>query len=96
LGEFLLSKRPRTDAEILACVAYYHQGQTNQPVAFTAASLDEQLRYTGFKVRDFQATLKHAVDQLAYLEACSESGMAFHRLTSKGADLVEHLPATGD
>ena len=96
LGEFLLTKRPRTDAEILACVAYYHQAQTNQPVAFTAASLDEQLRYTGFKIRNFQATLKHAVDQLAYLEACSESGMAFHRLTAKGAHLVEHLPATGD
>jgi hypothetical protein len=96
LGEFLLTKRPHTDAEILACVAYYHQAQTNQPVALTATSLDEELRYTGFKVRDFQATLKHAVGQLAYLEACSESGMAFHRLTAKGTHLVQHLPATGD
>lgn len=96
LGEFLLTKRPHSDAEILACVAYYHRGQTNQPVAFTPASLDEQLRYTAFKVRDSQATLRNAVDQLAYLEACSESGMAFHRLTAKGAHLVEHLPSPGD
>jgi len=96
LSEFLLTKRPHTDAEILACVAYYHQAQTNQPFAFTAASLDEQLRYTGFKVQDFRAALKHAVDQLAYLEACSDSGKAFHLLTAKGAHFVEHLPATGD
>lgn len=96
LGEFLLTKRPRTDAEILACIAYHQQAKTNQPVDFSAALLDEQLRYTGFKVRDLQAALKHAVDRLAYLEACSESGMAFHRLTAKGDHLVGHLPATAD
>jgi hypothetical protein len=96
LGEFLLTKRPRTDAETLACVAYYYQAQTTQPVAFTATLLDEQLRYTGFKVRDFEAALKCAVDQFAYLQVCREDETTLHRLTAKGAHLVKHLPAAGD
>lgn len=96
LGEFLLTKRPHTDTEILACIAYYHQAQTTQPVTFTAVAIDEELRYTGFKVHDFEAALRGATDQLAYLEMFSENGAIRHRLTTKGTRLVEHLPATDD
>lgn len=96
LGEFLLTKHPRTDAEILVCVAYYHQAQTTQPVTFTARVLEQELRYTGFKVHDFDAALRVARDQLAYLEMSSENGAIGHRLTRKGTLLVEHLPHTDD
>lgn len=96
LGEFLLTKRPRTDGEILACIAYYHQAVTAQPVTFTAIVLDEELRYTGFKIRDFDAALRAARDQFAYLEPFSANGVTRHRLTTRGARLVEHLPATDD
>jgi len=96
LGEFLLTKRPRTDAEILACIAYYHEALSAQLVTFTAVVLEQELRYTGFKIHDFEAALRIARDQFAYIEVLSEKGTLRHRLTTKGTCLVEHLPAAED
>ncbi|MFX1563595.1 MAG: hypothetical protein ACFFDP_09855 [Promethearchaeota archaeon] len=96
LNEFLLTKRPSEDAEILACLAYYHQTRSGHPVPISKTFVKEQLRYTGYKIQDIDGGLQQAIDQLAYFEPQKKRGKTVYTLTEKGVKRVEHLPASHD
>lgn len=96
LNEFLLMKRPRTDVEILSCVAYYRQAKEKSPIALTSIDVEQQLHYTGYKVADIHTAFQQAVDSLGYFKRSLEAGSEYFFLTKKGVQMVEQLPIISD
>jgi len=96
LNEFLLTKRPSSDTEILACLAYYYQTSSGNPVLISKKFAKEQLRFTGFKIQDFDESFQCATDNLAYFEVQKKRGRIVYILTEKGTKTVDQLPALID
>lgn len=100
LSEFLLSKRPRTAAEILACLAYYLQNQSTHSGLIAPEEVEEHLLFTGFKVPDVHSAFISATEDVALFQRRRTKGKTVYQLTQEGIRIVERLPAflteTGD
>jgi hypothetical protein len=96
LNEFLLTKRPSTDTEILVCLAYYHQTCSGKPYPISKNFVKEQLQFTGFKIQDIDGSLHQSTDQLGYFDLQKRKGKILYILTEKGTKAVERFPALND
>lgn len=92
LNEFLLAKRPQTPPEILSCLAYFLQKQTQTAYALTLALVEEQLRFAPFKIADIPAALHDASENLALFSQYTEGALVKYHLTAKGKRIAEQLP----
>lgn len=95
LNEFLLSKRPRNDVEVLCCMAF-HQRHTGTDSGLRASRVRQQLQLSAFKVFDISSALKEASDTGGYLVKQAEPNEDVFVLTKKGLRLVKDLPAVPD
>lgn len=92
LNEFLLAKRPQTPSEILSCLGYFLQEQSDTAYVLTLALVEEQLRFAPFKIADIPAALHDASENLALFSRYTEDAVVKYRLTAKGKRMVEQLP----
>lgn len=92
LNEFLLVKRPRNAAEILCCIAFYHQTRNDCEFAISNIFVEEQLQLSPFKITDVPAAFQHAIDVLEYFTCDTESVPSSFVLTEKGRQVVSRLP----
>jgi hypothetical protein len=92
LSEFLLSKRPKDDVEILTCLAYYLEKHTHPPQLLNSQTIEKLLHFTGFKIKNKEAALRKATQEFAFLKLCSTNTGESYKLTKKGVQRVKHLP----
>jgi hypothetical protein len=92
LGEFLVRKKPGTEPEILACLAYFLEKKAGKRVELTASEAVRHLTHTGYKIRDMSTAFIRARERKAYFERVGDDRPIVHRLTQTGAETVENLP----
>ena len=92
LNEFLLSKRPRSDIEILCCLAFHLQHH-NSKMKVNAKTVQQQLRVSAFKIPDPASALLEGTDKFGYLKRVENEEPTHFVLTEKGLQFVRRLPA---
>ena len=92
LNEFLLVKRPQNAAEILCCIAFYHQTRNDREFAISNTFVEEQLQLSPFKIADVSAAFQHATEVLEYFTRRTENSLDRFVLTEKGRQVVRQLP----
>jgi hypothetical protein len=96
LNEFLLAKRPRTDLEILCCIAYYQQSCKGGGKVLTADFVENQLRFSAYKISNVADALQNALDNYSYFKRKHKNDVEEFLLTEKGIRIVKELPVVND
>ena len=92
LIEFFKEKQPKTEPEILACLAYFLEQKTGKPLELTVDDVKHHLKSTDFKIYDLATAFIRARTRKGFFERVSASRPITHRLTRTGARFVEKLP----
>lgn len=95
LTEFLLSKRPGTEAEILCCLAFHQRYNASQE-GLTLSMVRQQLRMLPYKIINIPAALQEASEKLGYLRNKPDIAEDIFELTEAGLNIVKQLPRTPD
>ncbi|MFW9986374.1 MAG: hypothetical protein ACFFDJ_07425 [Candidatus Odinarchaeota archaeon] len=96
LNEFLLAKRPRTDIEIVCCVAYYQQQYMSEKKSLTADFIENQLRFSAYKVANVAQALQKATANYSYFTQSYRIDKEEFMLTDQGVRIVKDLPEIND
>ncbi len=92
LSEFLLSKRPKDDVEVLTCLAYYLEKIAQPPRLLNSKIIEELLHFTGFKIKNKEAALRKATQEFVFLKHCKTNTGESYKITENGVHRVKHLP----
>ncbi|MFX1577526.1 MAG: hypothetical protein ACFFCF_10170 [Promethearchaeota archaeon] len=95
LNEFLLSKRPQNDAEIICCIASYLH-LTNPKRGLTPSMVKKELRFAAFKITDIKSAFHEASEKLGYLRKHDSLQQEAFIITEKGLSMVKRLPGVFD
>lgn len=95
LNEFLLSKRPQNDVEIVCCIAFYLH-LTSSERGLTASMVEKKLHFAAFKVTNIQSAFHEASEKLGYLRKQDGPQQEAFILTEKGLSMVKRLPGSLD
>jgi hypothetical protein len=91
LTEFLLSKRPQTESEILCCLAFYQRCKGPEE-GLTASMVQQQLRWSAYKIKNIPAAFQEASERLGYLTRKPDIDQEVFVLTETGLNIVNQLP----
>jgi len=91
LTEFLLSKRPATETEILCCLAFYQRCNASEE-GLTAPMVQQQLRLSPYKISNISAALKEAAEKHGCLRNKSNTDREMFVLTEEGLNIIKQLP----
>ncbi|MFX1403965.1 MAG: hypothetical protein ACFE9D_05780 [Promethearchaeota archaeon] len=91
LAEFLLSRRPGTEAEILCCLAFYQRCNALEE-GLTASMVQQQLRLSPYKINNISVVLQEASEKHGYLKRKPGTDQEVFVLTEVGANVVKQLP----
>jgi hypothetical protein len=92
LNEFLLVKRPQNSAEILCCIALYHETCSAREITMSYTFVEDQLQLSPFKIANIPDAFQHATDVLEYFIRDTEGDQSRFVLTDKGRQVVNRLP----
>ena len=92
LNEFLLAKRPRTDIEILCCVAYYQQHYMDDEKSLTVDFIESQLLFSAYKISNVAQVLQKAIETYSYFTRSYRDDKEEFLLTNQGVRIVKELP----
>lgn len=92
LVEFLKEKQPKTEPEILVCLAYFLEQKASKPLELTAGDIKQLLKSTDFRIDDISTAFIRARTRKGFFERVSTTRPITHRLTRTGARFVEKLP----
>lgn len=94
IAEFIQEKQPKTQAEVLACVAYFLEQKEGKIKEFTTKELREELVTTRERIPDMGIALSNAVRRTPYIVRVGKrAGKHLYRLTKEGVSFVEKLPS---
>lgn len=90
--EFLKEKQPKTEPEILACLAYFLEQKAGKPLELSVKDIKQHLEATDFRIDDLSTAFIRARTRKGFFERVSASRPITHRLTRTGVEFVEKLP----
>jgi hypothetical protein len=87
--QFMAEKRPSTDVERIACLAYYLTHARETPRFKTRDLTDLNTEAAGDRFSNAAYSSKNAMDQSGFL---AQAGKGTRQITKRGEDVVEALP----
>lgn len=87
--DFLKAKRPATDVQRIACLAFYLTHSRNQPHFKTRDLTNLNTEGAGGKMSNAAVTVKNATNQNGFL---AHAGKGQKQITGLGEDIVNALP----